>query len=66
LTQFLFTTQILNIEELVLYFVSDYVNVNPNDMFIWMPKEHMCVLVYLVSSLIIHVFMIIIMDLDLF
>jgi len=29
----------------------DYVNVNPNDMFIWMPREHMCVLVYLVTVL---------------
>ena len=24
---------------------------SPNDMFIWMPKEHMCVLVYLVTVL---------------
>ncbi|CAG2180725.1 unnamed protein product, partial [Oppiella nova] len=29
----------------------DYGNVNPNDMFIWMPREHMCVLVYLVTVL---------------
>ncbi|XP_054160592.1 MAU2 chromatid cohesion factor homolog [Oppia nitens] len=29
----------------------DYVNVNPNELFIWMPREHMCVLVYLVTVL---------------
>lgn len=23
---------------------------SPNDMFVWMPKEHMCVLVYLVCN----------------
>ncbi len=35
----------------IFFFIEDYVNTNPNDMFLWMPREHMCVLVYLVTVL---------------
>lgn len=31
--------------------ILEYMSLSPNDMFIWMPKEHMCVLVYLVTVL---------------
>lgn len=30
---------------------TEYMSLNSNDTFIWMPKEHMCVLVYLVTVL---------------
>ena len=31
--------------------ILEYMGLSPNDMYIWMPKEHMCVLVYLVTVL---------------
>lgn len=32
-------------------FLIEYMGLSSNDNFIWMPKEHMCVLVYLVTVL---------------
>lgn len=35
----------------MLMVIIEYMSLNSNDTFIWMPKEHMCVLVYLVTVL---------------
>ena len=35
----------------ILFFIEPLHNASPGDQFQWLPKEHMCVLVYLVSGL---------------
>lgn len=35
---------------LLIFFFSEIVAENVGDMFMWMPKEHLCVLVYLITA----------------
>ncbi|KAH7643712.1 mau2 sister chromatid cohesion factor [Dermatophagoides farinae] len=42
---------IQNITATSFHLDDEYMSLNSNDTFIWMPKEHMCVLVYLVTVL---------------